>query len=81
MRFAQVVLWPAFLAAIIAEGLFFSFFDPNDLLMVGDHPDVSPIAIYTAGFFFFWIMCSLASLLTCYLTLPAPQSSKPAQPR
>lgn len=26
-----------------------------------------PIAGYTIGFFFFWIFCSLASMLTYYL--------------
>jgi hypothetical protein len=28
---------------------------------------VSPLAVYTVGFFCFWAFCALASMLTCYL--------------
>ncbi|HYD95826.1 MAG TPA: hypothetical protein VEC01_10910 [Noviherbaspirillum sp.] len=64
----MVVLWPSFLVAIVAEGFFFSLFDPNDLsLFGGTYPDVQPLAVYTLGFFCFWAFCSLASMLTCYL--------------
>lgn len=60
------ILWPSFLVAIVAEGCFFSLFDPGDLLghFNGELP---PIAGYTIGFFFFWLFCSLASMLTYYL--------------
>lgn len=67
VRLALVVLWPSFLVAIIAEGFFFSLFDPADLLLVGGHVDLNPTAAYTLGFFFFWVFCSLASMLSCYL--------------
>ncbi len=70
LRLALVVLWPSFLVAAVAEGFFFSMFDPHDLSISGIHPELPPIAIYTAGFFFFWAFCSLASMLTCYLVLP-----------
>lgn len=73
LRLALIVLWPSFLVAIVAEGFFFSLFDPRDLLIGGNHPDLSQLAIYTAGFFFFWTFCSLASMLTCYLMLSAPK--------
>lgn len=75
LRLMLVVLWPSFLAAIVAEGFFFSMFDPHDLTIGGNHPDLSPIAIYTGGFFFFWACCALASLLTCYLVLPGARRS------
>lgn len=68
MRLGMVVLWPSFLVAILAEGFFFSLFDPRDLSLVGSHIELTPIAAYTIGFFFFWLFCSLASMLTCYLT-------------
>ncbi|OGB20797.1 MAG: hypothetical protein A3I66_19485 [Burkholderiales bacterium RIFCSPLOWO2_02_FULL_57_36] len=74
LRLALVVLWPSFLVTIVAEGFFFSFFDPHDLAIGGDHTDLPAIAIYTLGFFFFWVFCSLASMLTYYLTAPGPQS-------
>jgi hypothetical protein len=58
--------------AIIAEGCFFSLFDPDELLHLGGQHELPPIACYTIGFFFFWIFCSLASTLTYYLVnLPA----------
>lgn len=73
LRLMLVVLWPSFLVAIVAEGFFFSVFDPDDLAVIGNHPDLSPIAIYTSGFFFFWACCAMASMLTCYLVLPRSQ--------
>lgn len=66
-RLMMVVLWPSFLVAIVAEGFFFSMFDPYDLSLLGTHADVKPLAVYTVGFFCFWLFCSLASMLTCYL--------------
>lgn len=73
LRLALVVLWPAFLVAIAAEGFFFSFFDPHDLLIIGDPAEWPAIAIYSVGFFFFWAFCSLASMLTYYLAIPVPK--------
>ena len=52
LRLAMLILWPSFLVAIMAEGFFFSLFDPVDLLLVGGHVDLPPIAAYTIGFFF-----------------------------
>lgn len=67
LRLAMSILWPSFLVAILAEGFFFSMFDPADLMMVGGHVDLKPTAVYTIGFFFFWVFCALASMLSCYL--------------
>ena len=67
LRLAMLILWPSFLVAIMAEGFFFSLFDPVDLLLVGGHVDLPPIAAYTIGFLFFWSFCSLAAMLSCYL--------------
>lgn len=74
LRLVLVVLWPSFLVAIVAEGFFFSFFDPHDLAIGNDHTELPAIAIYTIGFFFFWVFCSLASVLTYYLVVPGTQS-------
>lgn len=74
LRLVLVVLWPSFLVAIVAEGFFFSFFDPHELAIGGDPMELPPLAIYTIGFFFFWIFCSLASMLTYYLSVPGSQS-------
>lgn len=67
LRLAMSVLWPSFLTAILAEGFFFSVFDPADLMLVGGYIDTPPVAVYTLGFFFFWAFCSLASMLSIYM--------------
>lgn len=67
LRLTMNILWPSFLVAIVAEGCFFSVFDPRELHHIAGQYDLPPIAGYTIGFFFFWIICSLASLLTSYL--------------
>lgn len=76
LRLAMSALWPSFLVAILAEGFFFSVFDPADLMLVGGHIDIPPVAAYTLGFFFFWAFCSLASMLSVYML----RSELPNQP-
>jgi hypothetical protein len=74
-RIAMSVLWPSFLAAALAEGFFFSLFDQVEL----PHPGgalLSPLAVYSVGFFLFWALCALASMLTCYL-LMVPAADDP----
>ena len=68
-RLAMTVLWPSFLAAAMAEGAFFSLFEPDALWAL------PPMAVYSIGFFFFWTLCALASMLTYYLvTVPEDHS-------
>jgi hypothetical protein len=74
LRLAMCILWPSFLVAIVADGFFFSLFDPRDLLVVGAHAEVSPLAAYTIGFLFLWTFCALAAMLSQYL-LKAPADS------
>ena len=69
-RLAMTVLWPSFMAAAMAEGCFFSVFEPDTL---------SPLpagAVYSMGFFFFWALCALASMLTFYL-VTVPEDHNP----
>jgi hypothetical protein len=65
------VLWPAFLMAGAATILFFTVFDPLDLLPLGDQTRISRLGIYTIGFFLFWILMALSSLLTLYFVQPS----------
>jgi hypothetical protein len=74
-RMAMTVLWPSFLAATLAEACFFSLFDPEELGRLGG-AGLSATAVYSIGFFLFWSLCALASLLTCYLIL-VPQGDEP----
>lgn len=69
------VLWPAFIAAGIAEVAFFTLIDPRQLYLLGQPVEVSPTATYSIGFLLFWLLCIGSSLMT-YLMLP--QSIKEA---
>ncbi|HTN65598.1 MAG TPA: hypothetical protein VL051_05355 [Burkholderiaceae bacterium] len=68
----MAILWPSFLAAIIAEGCFFSLFVPGELPVAYEGLELTAAAIYSIGFFCFWALTTLSSLLTWYLmTTPA----------
>lgn len=63
------VLWPSFAMAIVASGVFFSAFDPRDLVPYNLDIDVSPIAAYSIGFLLFWLLCILSSWGTLYFAI------------
>ena len=73
-RFMMQVLWPAFLVAVAAEGVFFSMVDPQELVIVGLHLADSREAAYTLGFFIFWgffcVACSLTWVLSSAMSPP-----------
>ncbi len=69
LTFAQkciVIFWPSFLVAIVATGLFFSAFDPNELYPFNIDTEVSTLGAYTIGFFVFWMLCAVSSVVTLY---------------
>lgn len=70
MRLIIWVLWPAFVAAGIAEVVFFTLIDPQQLYLLGRPLAVAPLTAYSIGFLLFWAVCAGASLLT-YFMLPA----------
>jgi hypothetical protein len=63
------VLWPSFIVAIVATGLFFSAFNPRDLVPYNIDIDISPLAAYSIGFFIFWIIAAVSSYGTLYFTI------------
>ncbi len=67
MRRMMWVVWPAFLVAAVAETIFFTLFDPFDLHFFGAPLDWSREAIYTMGFFGFWVLGIASSSLTVFL--------------
>lgn len=72
ISFAQVciaTLWPSFMVAIVATGLFFSAFNPKDLYPFDLDIEINTLGAYTVGFFVFWVFCALSSLVTIYFTL------------
>ncbi len=75
MRLVIWVMWPAFIAAGIAETLFFTMIDPRQLYLLGELVEWSPTATYSTGFFFFWLICIFSSLMTYFML---PQAVKEA---
>jgi len=67
------VLWPSFITSGIATGLFFTVFDPLELTMLTEHIGASRTAVYSCGFFMFWLLTSSTSALTCYFQRPCDQ--------
>ena len=70
------VLWPSFLVAGIAEGIFFTVIDPQELYLFGEPVRWSKIATYSIGFFGFWAVCAASSMLTCVLQRSAAEVNK-----
>lgn len=69
MRSMIWILWPSFVAAAIAEFVFFAVADPQQLFWMGEPVKFSASATYSLGFLFFWMICTGSSVLT-YLLLP-----------
>jgi cytosine/uracil/thiamine/allantoin permease len=62
------ILWPAFLAACIATAVFFGHVDPLDLDAISTPmTEFDSMTGYAIGFFFFWIICTISSLLSVFL--------------
>lgn len=67
------VLWPSFLTAGVATGLFFTVFHPEELLILTGHTTVSHMGAYSIGFFLFWLLTAISCALTCYFQRPCHQ--------
>ena len=76
MQRAIWVLWPSFIVGGIAEGIFFTLFDPMDLHLFGNPIELSRTAIYTLGFFVFWAFAAASSALTCYMRRTAEEINR-----
>ena len=67
------VLWPSFIAAGLACVVFFAFVDPLRLQAISfPGTSISRELGYTAGFFMFWAVTALSSVVTGYLLRPMP---------
>lgn len=60
------VFWPSFLIAGVAEIVFFTVIDPLELRLFGQPANLSPLAIYSIGFFAIWAICAASSYATCF---------------
>ncbi|MFZ4536746.1 hypothetical protein [Propionivibrio sp.] len=78
MKLIIWVLWPAFIAAGIAEVVFFTVIDPKQLYLLGQPVELSAITTYSIGFLMFWLICTGSSLMTWFML---PQGIKSALAR
>jgi hypothetical protein len=68
------ILWPSFLVAAAATGVFFSVFDPQELHVFGFVVPPHRMAAYTVGFIAFWMMGAMSSTMT-WLLFRKPSNS------
>jgi len=61
-----LVLWPSFWVAGLAEFLFFTLINPQELYLLGVPVHFSSIATYSIGFFGFWAICAASSLASIF---------------
>jgi hypothetical protein len=62
-----VLLWASFLAAGVAEVLFFTVIDPAQLYFLGREVELGALATHTVGFVFFWLLSLGAGVLSVFL--------------
>lgn len=68
LRLLGSTLWPSFLVAAGASGVFFASIDPETLrLETLPGWEISRMAGYTVGFFMFWLVGFSSSLLAVLL--------------
>ncbi len=65
-RSLMLIFWPSFLMAGLASGVVFALIDPLDVAIFGYVRPEREVP-YAAGFFFFWFIAAMSSLLTLYL--------------
>lgn len=76
------ILWPSFVMAGIAEAVFFTLIDPQELYLFGEPVSFSRIATYSIGFFAFWALCAASSMFTCFIQRSSSELNQcPLPPR
>jgi hypothetical protein len=53
--------------------MFFTAFDPNELMLLLGATEMSRMSVYSIGFFMFWLLTSSTCALTCYFQKPCDQ--------
>lgn len=76
----SAVLWPSFILAGVATAVFFTVFDPLDMLACAGEPPFSRLGAYTIGFFLFWLLTASSSFSTTYFLRPCALVSTEEQP-
>jgi hypothetical protein len=60
------ILWPSFIVGGVATIVFFTLFDPQELELLGAKLGASRLAVYSIGFFVFWLLAAASSAMTCF---------------
>ncbi len=68
-------LWPSFIVAGVAEAIFFTLFNPQELYLLGEPVHFSAVATYSIGFLAFWAVSAGSSMLTFFLQGKPDQAS------
>jgi len=71
------ILWPSFLVGGVAEAVFFTLIDPQELYLLGEPVHWSPTAVYSVGFLLFWLVAAASSALTSFLQRTAGEVNRP----
>ncbi|MFT5506561.1 MAG: hypothetical protein ACI845_003003 [Gammaproteobacteria bacterium] len=75
------IIWPSFLKAILATGLFFAAFHPYDLIPFGVTLSLTLVGVYTIGFFLFWCLAIIASAASMYFAISNGSKISQISPR
>ena len=75
-RFLMRVLWPSFLMAGVTGAVVFALVDPLDVRFLG-HVEASRQLVYACGFFLFWVMAALSSVLSLKIGKAAKTDRSP----
>ena len=73
-RSLMLILWPSFLMAGVASAVVFALIDPLDVAIFGYFRPERDV-LYAVGFFFFWLIATLSSMLTLYM-LPTAKDTQ-----
>lgn len=73
MQRVVAILWPSFVMSGVATILFFTLFDPEEIVSCVGGYEMTRLGYYSVGFFLFWGLTSINSILTCYFLKPCDQ--------
>ena len=74
-RSLMLILWPSFLMAGVASAIVFALIDPLDVAIFGYFRPERDV-LYAVGFFFFWLIAALSSMLTLYMVPNAQDTQR-----
>jgi hypothetical protein len=81
MKRWAVMLWASFLSGGVAEVLFFTVIDPGQLYFFGYEVELGPLATYSLGFLFFWLLALASSALSLFLLMDEEEVNRDAVAR